>query len=83
MIPPKLWNNADDVVLTWAVGYVMSWLSKCGIFPLENVVHIDSDRFKHVMPEWDGYMNDSPEPELSGTRTHLESCMIQEIARTR
>ena len=25
-------------------GYVMSWLSKCGIFPLENVVHIDSDR---------------------------------------
>ena len=36
-------------------GYALQWMSDHGFFPLENIVHIDPDHFKSVMPEWDGY----------------------------
>ena len=57
-------------------GYVMSWLSKCGIFPLENVVHIDSDRFKRAIPEWDVYMRSEGREQVgsSGRSCLRRSC---------
>lgn len=36
-------------------GYTMSWLSRCGIFPVEQIIRIDPDHFKRVMPEWTEY----------------------------
>ena len=37
-------------------GYALSWMSANGYFPLEHIVHVDPDRFKQMMPEWDGYV---------------------------
>jgi hypothetical protein len=31
-------------------------LGVAGVFPLEDIVHIDPDHFKRVMPEWPGYV---------------------------
>ena len=36
-------------------GYALSWMSRNGYFPLEDIVHIDPDHFKKLMPEWEGY----------------------------
>ena len=35
--------------------YALSWMSKHEFFPLENIVRIDPDQFKTVMPEWSEY----------------------------
>jgi len=60
-------------------GYTMSWLSRHNIFPLEHIVHIDSDHFKSLMPEWKGYV--SHNAEEAGTMCHKESGFLQEIAQ--
>jgi hypothetical protein len=41
--------------VSWC-GIVHRRLSRKGFFPLENVVHIDPDHFRSVMPEWPGYV---------------------------
>jgi hypothetical protein len=64
-------------------GYALGWLSEQGIFPLEDIVHIDPDHFKNVMPEWDryvGYAKAQGDPSLAGNRCHKESCYLQELA---
>ena len=35
-------------------GYALGWLSEQGIFPLEDIVHIDPDYFKSQLPEVSG-----------------------------
>ena len=60
-------------------GYALNWLSKQGLFPLEQIVHIDPDYFKRVMPEWKSYIGCNA--EQSGTLCHQESGYIQEIAQ--
>lgn len=60
-------------------GYVLRWLSRTGVFPLDNIVNIDPDHFKSAMPEWEGYKKISSED--AGTLTHKESGFIQEIAQ--
>ena len=37
-------------------GFALSWMSARDIFPLEDIVHIDPDHFKAVMPEWSAYV---------------------------
>eukprot|EP00658_Telonema_sp_P-2_P050202 TRINITY_DN3824_c0_g1_i3.p1 TRINITY_DN3824_c0_g1~~TRINITY_DN3824_c0_g1_i3.p1 ORF type:complete len:803 (-),score=152.20 TRINITY_DN3824_c0_g1_i3:26-2434(-) len=63
-------------------GYAMSWMSRHGVFPLEQIVHIDPDYFKHTMPEWKGYVRYDRETgtQLAGSQCHLESGALQEIA---
>ncbi|CAJ1329655.1 unnamed protein product, partial [Effrenium voratum] len=64
-------------------GYALSWMSNKGIFPLEDIVHIDPDHFKAVMPEWPAYVAHGrllKDPSLPGTQCHRESCYMQEIA---
>eukprot|EP00403_Amphidinium_massartii_P000683 CAMPEP_0178377404 /NCGR_PEP_ID=MMETSP0689_2-20121128/3901_1 /TAXON_ID=160604 /ORGANISM="Amphidinium massartii, Strain CS-259" /LENGTH=693 /DNA_ID=CAMNT_0019997457 /DNA_START=134 /DNA_END=2211 /DNA_ORIENTATION=- len=60
-------------------GYAMSWMSKHGWFPLENIVHVDPDGFKLMMPEWSGYVEE--DTEKAGTLCHMESCFMMEIAQ--
>mmetsp|Transcript_34312 Transcript_34312/g.80249 ORF Transcript_34312/g.80249 Transcript_34312/m.80249 type:complete len:686 (-) Transcript_34312:71-2128(-) len=60
-------------------GYVMRWLSKQGVFPLENVVRIDPDYFKSVMPEWAGYIKH--DSSHAGSMCHIESGFMQELAQ--
>jgi len=64
-------------------GFALGWMSSEGIFPLENIVHIDPDHFKEVMPEWPAYVEHGKQlgnPELPGSLCHRESCYLQEIA---
>jgi len=60
-------------------GYALSWMSEQGYFPLENLVHIDPDHFKLLMPEWEGYVKANA--ENAGGMCHKESSFIQEIAQ--
>ncbi|CAK0839254.1 unnamed protein product [Prorocentrum cordatum] len=46
-------------------GYCMNWMSKHGFFPLENIVHVDPDAFKMMMPEWPKYVKKSGEEKLA------------------
>mmetsp|Transcript_28246 Transcript_28246/g.84504 ORF Transcript_28246/g.84504 Transcript_28246/m.84504 type:complete len:540 (+) Transcript_28246:1106-2725(+) len=64
-------------------GFTMSWMSEHGIFPLENIVHIDPDYFKSIMPEWTHYTeaaNANPAIQ-AGSLCHQESGFMQEIAQ--
>ena len=60
-------------------GHTLSWMSRNGYFPLESIVHIDADHFKHVMPEWDGYV--AHDPAQAGTHCHRESGFLAEVAQ--
>jgi hypothetical protein len=65
-------------------GYCLRWLSRTGIFPLDNVVKIDPDHFKSVMPEWKRYTEYDKTNEIisAGNNTHKESGFIQELCQT-
>ena len=61
-------------------GYALGWMSEQGIFPLEDIVHIDPDHFKSVLPEWHSYVayaNRLNDPAIAGNRCHKESCYLQ------
>ena len=60
-------------------GYALQWMSDSGFFPLDNIVHIDPDHFKSVMPEWEGYTN--ADTRSAGSLCHQESGFIQELAQ--
>ena len=60
-------------------GYTLSWMSRHGVFPLEDIVHVDPDYFKQIMPEWNGYVKHVG--DASGSKCHKESGYIQEIAQ--
>ncbi|CAK0905347.1 unnamed protein product, partial [Prorocentrum cordatum] len=60
-------------------GYCVSWMSKKGFFPLENIVHVDPDGFKMMMPEWSKYVKRSGDE--AGTLCHQESALMMEIAQ--
>jgi len=59
-------------------GHVLSWMSRNGFFPIEDIVHIDPDHFKKLMPEWEKYTKVS---DRAGDLCHQESCLMQEIAQ--
>ena len=59
--------------------FVVSWLSDRGYFPLEDIVHIDMDRFRKELPEWPGY--NSRDSMTSGRLTHREAGYLMEIAQ--
>ncbi|CAE6947781.1 unnamed protein product [Symbiodinium sp. KB8] len=64
-------------------GYALAWMSQKGIFPLEDIVHIDPDHFKQVMPEWSAFLEygrERGDPDIPGNRCHRESCYMQELA---
>eukprot|EP00929_Paragymnodinium_shiwhaense_P118126 TRINITY_DN8984_c0_g1_i1.p1 TRINITY_DN8984_c0_g1~~TRINITY_DN8984_c0_g1_i1.p1 ORF type:complete len:750 (+),score=129.74 TRINITY_DN8984_c0_g1_i1:99-2348(+) len=60
-------------------GHTMNWLSKQNFFPLEDIVHIDPDHFKRLMPEWEGYTTHNQLE--AGTMCHQESGLLQELAQ--
>jgi len=60
-------------------GYTLSWMSRHGYFPIEDIVCIDPDHFKKMMPEWGGYV--SERAESAGSQCHRESGFLQEVAQ--
>eukprot|EP00434_Breviolum_minutum_P003629 symbB.v1.2.003196.t1/scaffold158.1/size292703/9 len=60
-------------------GYTLSWMSQHGFFPLENIVHIDPDAFKMMMPEWPDYV--ARDRDCAGTMCHKESSFMVEVAQ--
>ena len=57
-------------------GYTLSWMSQHGFFPLDNIVHIDPDAFKMMMPEWPDYV--ARDRDSAGTMCHMESSFMVE-----
>ena len=76
---PKPWIVFTCGPMGAGKGFVMSWMSTSGIFPLERIVHIDPDFFKRIMPEWPGYV--ARDAEKAGSLCHRESGFMQEIAQ--
>ena len=84
-------NRTAPVANPWVVytcgpmgagkSYVLSWMSKNGYFPLEDIVHIDPDHFKELMPEWAAYMERPYTAPKAGDMCHRESAFLQEIAQ--
>lgn len=60
-------------------GYVLHWLSERGYFPLEEIVHVDPDGFKILMPEFEGYV--ARDRDSAGSMTHRESGFLAELAQ--
>jgi len=60
-------------------GYVMGWLSQHSEFPLEDLVHIDPDQYKSMMPEWAKYVENGN--GNAGAMCHQESCFLQELCQ--
>lgn len=60
-------------------GYVLHWLSEQGHFPLEDIVHVDPDLFKSMMPEFNGYVE--RDRDSAGSMTHRESGFLAEITQ--
>eukprot|EP00501_MAST-03F_sp_TOSAG23-6_P002591 GSMAST32.ASY1.ANO1.2732.1 assembled CDS len=76
----QLWQDAViKSVASRGESYALSWMSRFGYFPLEDIVHVDPDHFKRLMPEWKGYLEH--DNETAGTHCHLESAYMQEIAQ--
>eukprot|EP00929_Paragymnodinium_shiwhaense_P121327 TRINITY_DN93518_c0_g1_i1.p1 TRINITY_DN93518_c0_g1~~TRINITY_DN93518_c0_g1_i1.p1 ORF type:complete len:743 (+),score=111.75 TRINITY_DN93518_c0_g1_i1:76-2304(+) len=76
---PRPWVVFTCGAMGAGKGHVMTWLSKQNIFPLEDIVHIDPDHFKRVMPEWPGYTKNNQ--LTAGTMCHDESGLMQELAQ--
>lgn len=57
--------------------YALSWMSKHEFFPLENIVRIDPDQFKTVMPEWSEYRK-RDEPQAAD-KCHEESAYLRNL----
>jgi len=60
-------------------GYCMHWMIKHKFVPMKGLLHVDPDVFKQSLPEWKGYVKS--DPQTAGSLTHLESCMMVEIAQ--
>eukprot|EP01064_Diplonema_japonicum_P017272 TRINITY_DN2532_c0_g1_i13.p1 TRINITY_DN2532_c0_g1~~TRINITY_DN2532_c0_g1_i13.p1 ORF type:complete len:468 (+),score=87.98 TRINITY_DN2532_c0_g1_i13:108-1406(+) len=59
--------------------HVIRWMSDHGYFPLPDIVQIDPDRFKEMLPEWQGYVEH--DPMQAGGRMRKESGYLVEIAQ--
>ncbi|KAG8462504.1 hypothetical protein KFE25_010329 [Diacronema lutheri] len=82
--PGKPYQRTPWIVFTaGAMGagksHTIRWMAQRDIFPLENIVHIDSDLFKAAFPEWPGYV--SRDPLSAGRHTRHESGYLVEIAQ--
>lgn len=59
-------------------GFCMAWMSEQGLFPLTDVVCVDPDQFKKVMPEWEQYVKRGEE---AGSLCHAESAYMEEMVQ--
>ena len=59
--------------------HTFDWLVEQGVMPLRNVQTIDSDMFKVVFPEWQGYLK--RDPLKAGYHTRRESGYLVEVAQ--
>lgn len=59
-------------------GYVMNYLAQRNVLPVGDIVRVDPDRFKEMMPEWKGYV--ARNKKSAGTMCHKESGLLAEMA---
>ena len=68
-------------------GYALRWMSLNGILPMENIVHIDMDKIKRMMPEWPGHVRQQTSESqketgyYAGSFCHKESGFIAELCQ--
>eukprot|EP00747_Dinoflagellata_sp_TGD_P100635 gnl/TRDRNA2_/TRDRNA2_168095_c0_seq1.p1 gnl/TRDRNA2_/TRDRNA2_168095_c0~~gnl/TRDRNA2_/TRDRNA2_168095_c0_seq1.p1 ORF type:complete len:658 (-),score=120.45 gnl/TRDRNA2_/TRDRNA2_168095_c0_seq1:116-1906(-) len=60
-------------------GFSIAWMSDKCFFPLTDMVCIDPDDFKRVMPEWKEYLHRGKD---AGSMCHAESVYMQEIVQS-
>lgn len=58
-------------------GYVMKWMNKNGHLPLQDVVIVDPDQIRQLLPEWEAYVKH--DAESAGDKTQKEAGCIAEI----
>jgi len=58
-------------------GYVMSTLNERGLFPLNELLHIDPDMIKSELPEMSGYLQ--IDPVNAASKVHRESTQMADI----
>lgn len=73
--------NPDPKTPTQGAGksHTIRWMAQRDIFPLADIVHIDSDLFKTAFPEWPGYV--ARDPLSAGLHARQESGYLVEIAQ--
>lgn len=59
-------------------GFSLGWMSEHGIFPLKDMVCIDPDHLKRVMPEWHQYIIQGKD---AGSLCHAESAYMEEMVQ--
>lgn len=57
--------------------YVIEWLAKQNLLPLDEFVLIDPDRMAQQLPEWKGYFE--KEPSSAALMTRLEAGLLTEL----
>lgn len=68
-------THESECLLTGNDPWTLQAHTSC-LFALSQIVHIDPDHFKKLMPEWGGYLERS---EPAGDLTHRESGYLQEM----
>ena len=58
-------------------GYVLSKLNERGLFPLDQLLHIDPDMIKTELPEMSGYLH--KDAASAATKVHRESTQMADI----
>jgi hypothetical protein len=64
---------------TLGISPQVQWMWERGVFPLDQIVHLDPDLVKASLPEWDEYI--AREPLAAGQHTRRESGYLVEIAQ--
>lgn len=75
---PRPWIVFTCGAMGCGKGFTFKRMSEYGHFPIEDIVRIDPDYFKVLMPEWNGYLQQGQD---AGTMTHRESAYLQEICQ--
>lgn len=58
-------------------GYVMSTLQERGLFPMDELLHVDPDMIKAELPEMAGYLQ--KDPINAATKVHRESTQMADV----
>lgn len=75
---PRPWIVFTCGAMGCGKGFTFEQMSRHGHFPVEDIVRVDPDYFKVLMPEWNGYLQRGRD---AGTMTHKESAYIQELCQ--
>jgi len=75
--PPSLWVVVTAGAMGAGKSRCMRWLAEKGFFPLDDIVQVDPDAIRHMLPETNGYL--ARDRTTAGARTQKEAGLVQEL----